>query len=124
MGKTVSDLQTGVAISGRNISGTLKYVTGYTQFSSKTSERKGHYLALSIDGTTLGDFSSIQCGIIPSYSEPPRGLVEMRNDPDKNIVIRVTNTDQIVRLKLVSADGNITEYRDYSLSGLTLEPET
>lgn len=48
----------------------------------------------------------------------------MINDPDKNIVIRVTDTNQIVRLKLVSADGNITEYRDYSLSGLTLEPET
>lgn len=37
-GKKVSDLQTNVAVGADSITGTLKNVTGYTEFSSKPAE--------------------------------------------------------------------------------------
>lgn len=46
-GKSVTDLQSNVKIVDRNkVSGTLKYVTGYTGFSSKVEEQSGNYLVL------------------------------------------------------------------------------
>ena len=46
-GKSVTDLQENVKIvENRKVSGTLKYVTGYTGFSSKPEEQQGNYLAL------------------------------------------------------------------------------
>lgn len=59
LGKSVSDLQTGVAFSdvaeqGHNImgtaSGTLKSVSGYTGYSDAVSEQSGHYIAVHVDG--------------------------------------------------------------------------
>ena len=41
LGKTAADLQENVAISGREITGTLKLVTDYTGFSSATDEQNG-----------------------------------------------------------------------------------
>lgn len=38
--KTVSDLQNDIVIGEDGISGTLKYVTGYTGFSSVAANRK------------------------------------------------------------------------------------
>ena len=48
-GKTVSSLQDNVVINDDSISGTLKYVTGYTGFSGDTALQSGHYLALKLD---------------------------------------------------------------------------
>lgn len=48
-GKTVSSLQENVVVNDDNISGTLKYVTGYTGFSGDTALQSGHYLALKLD---------------------------------------------------------------------------
>ena len=48
-GKTVSSLQENVVVNDDSISGTLKYVTGYTGFSGDTELQSGHYLALKLD---------------------------------------------------------------------------
>lgn len=48
-GKTVSSLQENVVVNDDSISGTLKYVTGYTGFSGDTALQSGHYLALKLD---------------------------------------------------------------------------
>ena len=48
-GKTVDSLQENVVVGESEITGTLKHVTGYTGFSSNTSEQEGNYLALKVD---------------------------------------------------------------------------
>ena len=91
------------------ISGTLKYVTGYTQFSGTVSEQSGHYLAvkiesdatLSVKDTANGEYSAL--------------------DSSGIAVIRITDKNaQKLYIKAVKS-GQTTEFV-YDLSGLTLEP--
>ena len=42
LGKATSDLQDNVVVGANSITGTLKYVTGYTGFSSKVEEQSGN----------------------------------------------------------------------------------
>lgn len=56
-GKTVNELQSDVVVSDDEVTGTLKYVDGYVDFSSNVSEQSGNYLALKIEAEparTLG----------------------------------------------------------------------
>lgn len=52
----------GVKITGNTVSGTLKYVTGYTEFNqSEVEEQSGNYLALDFaDSFSDGTVTSIQ----------------------------------------------------------------
>lgn len=67
LGKSVTDLQEDVTISGSVINGTLKYVTGYTGFSGDPDLQSGNYLALhaeqegatSISFRFIGDDDSV-----------------------------------------------------------------
>lgn len=59
-GKKVSDLQTNVAVGADSITGTLKNVTGYTEFSSKPAEQSGHYLALKFDVTPTDAVTTVE----------------------------------------------------------------
>lgn len=57
LGKLVSELVSGdtVVLSDGTVKGTLRYVTGFTGFSSDLAEQSGHYfpLALSVTGATM-----------------------------------------------------------------------
>lgn len=117
-GKLVSDLQNGVKISDKTISGTLKYITDYTEFSSVTEEQKGNYLALDFSDNWLTD------------NDPTKFTVELKGgtkgpvtltDSDSFCVFRVTNKDTQT-IEVVSTDSTGTSTSTYSLSGLTLEP--
>ena len=48
-GKAVNELQSDVVVSDDEVTGTLKYVDGYVDFSSNVSEQSGNYLALKIE---------------------------------------------------------------------------
>ena len=47
-GKAVNELQSDVVVADDEVTGTLKYVNGYVDFSSNTSEQEGNYLALKL----------------------------------------------------------------------------
>lgn len=107
MGKLVSALQTGITVSSANkITGTLKYVTGYTQFSETASEQSGNYLALKFSGNW--DSATL------AYNGNTIAL-----DSDKNAVIRVA--DKTKALTLTATRQGNTETVSYDLTGLTLE---
>lgn len=56
LGKSVTDLQSGVWVGPGQITGTLKHVTGYTGFSGDPAEQSGNYLvthSTSTDGATI-----------------------------------------------------------------------
>ena len=46
LGKSVSELQSNINVNDDYITGTLHYVTGFTQFSERASEQQGNYIAL------------------------------------------------------------------------------
>lgn len=111
-GKKVSDLQSNIVIGENAISGSLKHVTGYTEFSSKTSEQEGHYLALKFDVTPADAVTTVE---LVGGTKGPVTL-----DADKNIVLLIkSNTTQSI--KVVSTKDGASVTKTYTLTGLTLE---
>lgn len=110
-GKTVSDLQNGITISNNVISGTLKYVTGFTEYSDQTDEQKGNYLALDFDAIPWGESVTVQ------LTGDTKGPIELTEE-SKSCVFRISDKDAQT-IKFVIDD--LTEI--YTLTGLTLEQE-
>lgn len=111
-GKNVSDLQSDVSVDGDEITGTLKYVTGYTGFSSNESEQSGNYLALKIE--TVPDDVETTVELVGGTKGP------VTLDEDMNIVLLIKNKDT-QSVKVVSTDGDETATKTFGLIGLTLE---
>lgn len=108
LGKLASDLQTGVTISGDVISGQLKYVSGYTGFSGNSAEQEGNYLALKVETDNAEDVITVE--LLGGTVGHPVTL-----DSDRNIVLRIANTTQKVKVVV-----NGTATKTYELTGLEL----
>lgn len=112
LGKKVSDLQSNIVIGENAISGSLKHVTGYTGFSSKSSEQEGHYLALKFDVTPSDAVTTVE---LVGGTKGPVTL-----DADMNIVLLIkSNTTQSI--KVTSSKDGASVTKTYTLTGLTLE---
>lgn len=57
LGKVASDLQSDIVIANGAITGTLKYVEGYTGWSSNPDEQEGNYIALHFEVPNVTDAS-------------------------------------------------------------------
>lgn len=113
LGKVVGDLQSNISFNGNTISGTLKYVTGYTGFSGDPAEQSGNYIALHCD--TIPDADAITVELVNGTVGHPVTL-----DSDGIIIIRITDKDaQYVRV--VATKGSIEVEKTYYLSGLELK---
>ena len=114
LGKTASDLQTGVTVKGGRIAGTLKYVTGYTGFSGLEEEQSGNYLALhayipDIEDYTLKVKVSTKAG-------------ETTMDDDGLHVLRIRNGVSGLRMTFRASKAGLPDVvRTFDLSGLTLK---
>lgn len=111
LGKSVTDLQTGVVVGGGAIGGTLKYVTGYTGFSGDVSEQSGNYLALH---AMSDDGAVIKAKLIGGTTE------EKPLDDDGLMIFRVTSTAQSIRI--TATKNGVSTVRTWALTGLTLTP--
>ena len=111
LGKTADDLQTGVEVENGAITGTLKYVTGYTGFSGDVEEQSGNYLALKV---TAVEGATITVELINGTVGHPVTL-----DEDGMIVIRITNKST-QSVQVVATKDSKSEVFNFSLSGLTL----
>lgn len=112
LGKELDDLQSGVGVGGSDITGTLKYVTGYTGFSGDPAEQQGNYLVLHIDTAVEG--ATITAQVIGG----DHGAVTL--DSDRTLIVRIKNKSQKIKI-VASKEGYPTIEKTYSLSGLTLE---
>ena len=102
-----------------DITGTLKYVTGYTGFSNNPELQEGNYLVVSwADGVPSG-VTSLKLGLSPSYGS---GMKEVLADPDQNMVFRVHDNSQ--KVKMIYTNGTEKETKLYSLKNLVLEGPT
>lgn len=111
-GKSVDDLQSDISVTSSGISGTLKYVTGYTGFSGNVEEQSGNYLALHID--TQEEVDSITVELLNGSLGHAVTL-----DSDRTIVIRITD-ESTQQVKVVVNKDGMSQVKVYSLSGLTL----
>lgn len=112
LGKSVTNLQSGIVVGADSISGTLKYVTDYTGFSGDASLQSGNYLALHY--ATDEDVDSIVVELVGGSSGP------VTLDDDGLHVLRITDpASQSIRVTLVR--GVETASKVYSLAGLILQ---
>lgn len=112
LGKNIDDLQADIEIEDDAITGTLKYVTGYTGFSGDVSEQSGNYIALHIDTEIPAD--SITVELTNGTVGHPIAL-----DEDRTIIIRISDTDTQT-IEIVAKAGTATITKEYDLTGLTL----
>lgn len=102
-------MQENIAIVNQKITGTLKYVTGYTQFSGVEEEQSGNYLAVKI---TDGNAASIK---VSKDGENYKSL-----DSDGIVITRLTDVStQKLYIESTTAESTKINYT-YDLSGLTL----
>lgn len=112
----VSTYQSNITVSGGKIKGTLKYVEGGLAPSGYLSG-SGYFLALSLYDNNFSGYDSVKVGLKPSQGS---GLVEIINDPDKVIVMKITDIKK-QKFKIVSSkSGHPDNTQVFSLSELTL----
>lgn len=114
-GKPVSELQTGVVVGDTEITGTLHYVTNYTEFSSESDEQAGNYIALKFD-TDISDGVVTTVEIVGGTKGP------VTLDSDMNWVGLIRNKDT-QSIRVISKKNTTSETKTYDLTGLTLETE-
>lgn len=92
----------------------MKHVTGYTGFSSNTSEQEGNYLALKVDADSKDAVATVE------FVGGTKGPVTL--DDDMNIVLLIKNKDT-QSIKVTVDNGENSTTKTYGLIGLTLETE-
>ena len=110
-GKTAADLQTGVTFGDGTVSGTLKYVSDYTGFSSTVSQQSGNYIAFKAT-------CNVEDAVITAKITQTSTL-----DSDGIAVFRVGNKDSQTLTVVASKEGYDSVTKNFALSGLTVESE-
>ena len=114
-GKAVNELQSDVVVADDDeVTGTLKYVNGYVDFSSNTSEQEGNYLALKIEAEPA------EAETVVELVGGTKGPVAL--DDDMNIVLLIKNKDT-QSIKVTVDDGKDSATKTYGLTRLILETE-
>ena len=108
-GKTVSDLQTGIVVSGTDIEGTLKYVADYSS-AYGAGEDSGNYIALKFQ-------TNVPATITVEVVNGVHGPVTL--DDDGIAILRIADKSTQTIQVVASADGFETLTKTFSLTGLT-----
>ena len=112
-GKLVSDLQEDIVVTDNGITGTLKYVTGYTGYSGDEELQEGNFVALKVESETG---ATVTVEVIGGSGN----VVTL--DSDMNLVVRLTGVGQALRF-VTTVDGKTTS-KVYALNNLTLAPKS
>lgn len=111
LGKSVTDLQENVTVSGGVIGGNLHYVTGYTGFSGDPDLQEGNYLAVHFADDEADSISVRKIGT----ADDPVAL-----DADGLLVMRVG--DDAEGIEVHSTIDGMTYVNSFFFDGLTKEP--
>ena len=112
-GTPVSDMQTGVAVTGNTITGTLKYLESG---EPATTWGAGNFLCLKFANPDP-EATSVKVGLDPSEGS---GLVELLGDPDMNGAFKITDKDTQV-FKVVTSTSKRTTTQTFDLKGMEVE---
>ncbi len=112
LGKSAEDLQENIEIGDGGITGTSKYVTGYTGYSGSPELQEGNFLVLHFSAPGS---ESIHVELVGGHSGP------RKLDPDGLAVARIESNEQYIRAVAdYGARGVIV--KEWSLDDLTLNP--
>lgn len=111
--KQATELGSDVTVAGDAITGTLTKVTGFTMYSSESTEQEGNYLAFKV--TKLPKDSTATAVVTGGKKEAQSVAV---NTP---MCFRVSNKDSQKLEVTVTTNDQRTGKKTYDLSGLTLE---
>lgn len=115
LGKNITDLESGIVIDDDgNITGTLKYVTGYTGFSGDPEEQEGYFLALHVG---VPD----ETGVTIVYTNAKGDTVTL--DPDGLHIILIKNINKKFTFTASKSD-HTTVVKEFNVKGIKLEPAT
>ena len=113
-GVTADDLQSNLAVSGDQITGTLKNISDGTVWDSGTwdeGESTGHFLFVKATDIPEGAVATLE---VYGGTHGPTALSE-----DLNGVVRITDKDNQKLILTVAYEG-VREQKIYGLKGLTL----
>lgn len=112
--KAVTALQSNIVVNGPDITGTVKYVTGYTGFSGDPAKQSGNYLALSFDTDPTADKITVE--FVNDLDKKGAQVL----DSDKDVVFRISDKElQYIEVKAYKGGEVVT--RVLHLDKLTLE---
>ncbi|MBQ7070787.1 MAG: hypothetical protein IJM87_05845 [Ruminococcus sp.] len=106
----MTDLQEDIEFGEDGITGTLKYVTGYTGFSGSEELQEGNFLALHFEAEGA---DTITVEVVGGHSGP------QLLDADGIIVARIESTEQSIRAVADFGDEGII-IKEWALDDLTL----
>ena len=109
LGKRVRDLQQGMTVFNDQISGTLNYVTDFTEFSGDPAEQSGHYMALRF--TAPSDATTT---VKKNDSDTPSTL-----DSDMVCIFRITENTKTITVNVSRGGESLTKV--FYLNGVTLK---
>ena len=115
-GHLVSEYQDDVEVNGDAVTGTLKFIEGGLAESGPLAG-DGYFLCLKWSAPEAG-VTSVKVGLVPSAGT---GLVEGIGDPDRDIVVKVSD---IVNQRFTIIQSDAAGHKNvqvFSLAGLTLE---
>lgn len=107
-------MQTDVNVGDDAITGTLLYVSDYTEFNATPEKQAGNFLALHITNGTAG--STLKTELVGGTEG------DMKLDGNTKAVFRITNKDKQKIKFTITKDGD-TASKIYSVSGLVLTPK-
>ena len=102
-------MQSSIVVGDSAITGSLKYVEGYTGFDTNTENQKGNYLALKVEASAG---SNVTVEVVGGDKGP------VTLDSDMNIVLRIKNNAQSV--KVIATKGEASVTKTYALTNLEL----
>ena len=94
------------------MSGHLKYVTDYTEFSGNPEEQHGNYLALKV--------GNIPADAVVTYQKVGGSAEPVTLDSDRNIVLIIRDLSSVLRFTATYNGETVT--RDLTIAGLVLDP--
>lgn len=111
-GKTISDLVSNITVTDTEITGKLKYVEGFSGYSSDTALQTGNFLVLNASAVPSDTVVTVEL----------LGGKEGAKSPDANgnVVFRVTNTVS-QSIKVNGTMGRESSTKSYSIKNLELE---
>lgn len=110
----VTDMQTGVTVSGNKIKGTLKWLDGDNAITDVWGD--GNFLAFKLTADDWDKYTSVKVGLEPSAGT---GLVEIKDDDTHDGICKIANKQQ--KFVIVATNNIETITQKFTLTGLTLQ---
>lgn len=108
-------MQEDIEVANGEITGKLKFIEGGLSPSGWLSG-DGYFIALKFTADDWSEYDSVKVGLNPSQGS---GLVEIIDDPDKNGVFKIRDTNQRFIVECTKDDA--VTVTSYGLTGLVLE---